>query len=949
MAQKEERYFVGIGASAGGLESLERFFKTMPNDTGLTFIIIQHLSPDFESHMDELLRRYTGMDIYVAEDGMATEPNAVYLIPPRKNLSIYHGTLYLKEQTGQKHLKLPIDIFFRSLAKDQGKHAIGVILSGTGSDGTLGVRAIKEEGGMVIVEDKATAKFDGMPRSAISTGLADYTLPPDDMSEEMVTFIKHPVNPDIQSFKETPDNDMLSRINMIMRTHSKIDFDNYKESTVMRRINRRLKISHLVKLEEYIDFLEESEKERNILQKELFIGVTGFFRDPEAFESLEENVLPNLDFTKNSLRIWSAGCSTGEEVYSLAILIKEYMEKKGLDTDVKIFATDVDDTALDIAGNGSYPQSLVSDVSPDLIAKYFVKGEEGYQVSNSLRQMVVFAKHNLIKDPPFSRLDLLVCRNLFIYLKSETQQHILNKFYYSILKNGYLFLGTSETLGEMTNAFSSIDSKWKIFAPNEDFQPSLPSGISFYDKQNPEIEKTNQVAAASSENVNLENVLRQAVSSISSPSLILDSNDQLVHVINDMSEYLQPQPGKFSNNFNTNMSRELTLFVNNMLRRLKTERQHVRLNNIMNGSREDTSLSLSGYPIEIKDQVFYFISFIETTQSEEDNESDDDMPDEMKERVRYLESELQLAREGLQATVEELETSNEELQSSNEQLTASNEELQSTNEELQSVNEELYTVNNEYQEKIEQLTKANNDLNNLLNNTEMGALYLDENLSIRRITAVMKEVSNLREEDIGRPITHISVMPGYPRIVDDIHQVLDSLDKKETEIEDKNGHHWFVRIRPYRTEYNSVNGVIITLMEITSLKEERSKVVETHEKFEQVLEISNMGWWEYNGRTDHFNLSSSFLQNCGYDKDMFPTSLKEVSDYFQTNDIKKAFEKMLTGYKDTIDLFASYRCMDGSFIPVHFLGRILEKDNDEDPLRIGGTIIDISHYTQQGE
>ncbi|SIS45421.1 CheR family methyltransferase [Salimicrobium salexigens] len=949
MSHTEEKYYIGIGASAGGLESLERFFKTMPNDTGLTFIIIQHLSPDFESHMDDLLRRYTSMNIHVAEDMMATEPNSVYLIPPRKNLSIYHGTLHLSEQTERKHLNLPIDLFFKSLAEDQGRNSIGVILSGTGSDGTLGVRALKDADGMVIAEDETTAKFDGMPRSAISTGLIDYILPPDDMAEEIINYVTHPADPVNRSLQTSDGKSMLSRINRIMRSHSKIDFDNYKETTMIRRINRRVKLNRLQTLEEYAEHLSNSEKERNILQQELFIGVTGFFRDKEAFDSLTENVLPKLDYNKEALRIWSAGCSTGEEVYSLAILLCEYMEKNNLQTGLKIFATDIDDKALETAGNGVYPESLMADVPPELVAKYFIKEEEGYRIANSIRKMVVFAKHNLVNDPPFSRLDLLVCRNLFIYLKSETQQYILNKFYYSLLKNGYLFLGTSETLGDLTKAYRSIDNKWKIYKPREDYRPDHPSGISLYSDKGPEIEKNTQPAKSVAQNVNLENVLQKAVSSISPPSIIIDGNDQIIHVVNDMSDYLRPQPGKFSNNFNTNMSRELSLFVNNILRRLKAERTHVRLNNIMNGAGEETSLSLSGHIIEMKYQFFYFISFIEATEVKVKNSEEVDVSDQMKERVRYLESELQLAREGLQATVEELETSNEELQTSNEELTASNEELQSTNEELQSVNEEIYTVNNEYQEKIEELKKANNDLNNLLNNTEIGALYLDEMLCIRRITPLMKEVSNVRDEDIGRPISHISVMSEYPEVVDDVYEVLDSLIKKEKEIEDNKGRHWFVRIRPYRTEYNSVNGIIVTLVEITNLKKERSKVMETKEKFEQVLEISNMGWWEFNGRADHFDVSPSFLQNCGYGKEDFPTTLNEVSRYFKTNDIKVAFEKMLSGKKKSINLFASYQCEDGSFIPVHFLGRVLEKDHDEDPLRIGGTIIDISNYMKQGD
>lgn len=403
MGNIDANYYVGVGASAGGLEALEDFFRAMPDNTGLVFIVIQHLSPDYKSLMNELLSRYTNMDIYVAEDGMETKINSVYLIPPRKNLTIFHGKLYLEEQKRTNLLNLPIDIFFKSLAKDQEKKAIGVILSGTGSDGTLGIRAIKEAGGMVMVQEEATAKFDGMPRSSIATGLVDYILPPKVMAEELLNYICHPSPLDhlIRNKEVTDEIDELTRIYIILRNYCGIDFSLYKEATIIRRLDRRIKINRINSLSEYIQIITESDREKEILQRELLIGVTAFFRDEEAYKSLKENVLPQIDYSKKAIRIWSAACSTGEEVYSLAMLFSEFLENAQIDCEIKIFATDVDSRALEIASIGYYPDSLVAEVEPELIAKYFIKKENGYQISDSIRKMIVFANHNILKAPPF--------------------------------------------------------------------------------------------------------------------------------------------------------------------------------------------------------------------------------------------------------------------------------------------------------------------------------------------------------------------------------------------------------------------------------------------------------------------------------------------------------------------------------------------------------------------
>ncbi len=438
---------VGVGASAGGLEALQDFFKAVPLDTGLAFVVIQHLSPDYKSLMDELLARHTKMRIRVAEDAMAVEPNTIYLIPPRRDLSLFRDRLVLQEQSLKKGIHLPVDIFFSSLAAEKGKNAIGIILSGTGSDGTLGTRAIKEAGGMVMVQDERSAKFDGMPRSAISTGLVDFVLDPSQMPEALVTYIHHPfvqksrTLEDVLSQNATP----LAKVAQLLKDHSGIDFSLYKEATVIRRLERRVSINRFDTVDEYLIYLHDSEKEKEILFREMLIGVTRFFRDPEAFVVLEQKVFPFLS-GKKQLRLWSAGCSTGEEVYSLAILILDYIERNRLECEVKIFATDIDRHALDSAGRGFYPDSLVADIEPALLTRYFLKRESGYQVTEAVRKIVVFASHNLIKDPPFSRLDLLVCRNLFIYFKPEVQARILGSFHHCLAPEGFLFLGSSESM-----------------------------------------------------------------------------------------------------------------------------------------------------------------------------------------------------------------------------------------------------------------------------------------------------------------------------------------------------------------------------------------------------------------------------------------------------------------------------------------------------------------------
>ena len=840
---KNEQIVIGIGASAGGLEALQDFFRAMPSDTNLAFVVIQHLSPDYKSLMDELLARHTSIPIQVAADGMPILPNNIYLIPPRKNISIFHEKLYLEDNSPKKGLNLPIDIFFRSLATDKGKNAIGIILSGTGSDGTLGTRAIKEAGDMIMVQDELSAKFDGMPRSSIATGLVDYILHPSKMPEALLNYVEHPFIRKSQTRESIlgKDLDTLTKITLILRDYCGIDFSYYKENTIIRRLERRVSINRFNTLEEYLIFLSESDKEKDILYREMLIGVTRFFRDADAFSSLTKNILSKIQYNpKVGVRVWSVGCSTGEEVYTLAMLFMEYMSKNKIDCDIKIFATDIDRQSLDMAGQGFYPDSIVSDIDPGLLAKYFTRKENGYQVNENVRKIVVFATHNLLKDPPFSKLDLIVCRNLFIYFKPEMQQRILAMFYYALKPSAYLFMGSSESIGEMSEAFEPLDSKWKMYKGREGYKSPIIRDMPLPRTHSNEAETQFIMRSPLRPIPKIDKLLDNALASFMPPSFIVDENDNIMHVVNDINPFIELQSGRFSQNLLGILKSDLSLFVNNLLRKLKKDKKDIVFENISGvKGLVKKSVKIEGRAVAVERNSYYIISFIiDDKKPAKRGVKKNTVDVEVSNRVIDLEKELQTSRENLQATVEELETSNEELQSSNEELIASNEELQSTNEELQSVNEELFTVNSEYQTKIEELTRMTNDLDNLLKNTEVGALYLDRSLCIRKITPIVTKITNILPTDIGRPISHISVMSNYNDLVNDIDTVVETLQSVDKEILADDGRVWQARVRPYRTDYNAVEGIMITFIDITNLKNAESELRYSKDMLLKILDNS---------------------------------------------------------------------------------------------------------------
>ncbi len=829
---KEENspsHIVGIGASAGGLEAIEAFFKKMPSNTGVAFVVVQHLSPDHKSLMVELLSKHTDMHVCRAEDGMSVERNSVYLITPNHNLRLFHGRLLLTEQKrDQRSINLPIDIFLRSLAEDQGGKAIAIILSGTGSDGTSGIRAIKEELGMVMAQAEETAAFDGMPKSAIATGLVDFILAPDEMPEKLLSYLKHPfATKDEAAGSLLTDEDGLTRIFALLREHNKIDFTFYKPSTIIRRIERRMTIQQIHELNDYVRYLESDPAEINSLYKDLLIGVTSFFRDPEAFESMRKQ-LPELmrNAKEDSMRLWVAGCSTGEEAYTLAILCQEIMEQLDLHLDIKIFATDIDHDATILASTGVFAESAVAEIAPNLISKYFYRKDENFQISRQIREMVVFAHHNLTKDPPFTNIDLISCRNLLIYLQPVLQQRVLDLFNFALNPKGILLLGSSETTGDMSEYFEPLDHKWRIYRSRGRRRHTELSlhPVNFDSKRwrnNNNMAGRHAVVKAHEEERLLDRLLQGLSDDYLPFCMVVSEHFELMHVVGNANEYLHFPSGKLINDVSKLAGKDLAIPLTTGIQKVVKSKDELIYSNIhlREGAKSRVvNMRLKPLPGK-KGQIMLIGVLIEELRRDDDKERSAiesyDVGREAEQRISDLENELQFTRENLQATVEELETSNEELQATNEELLASNEELQSTNEELQSVNEELYTVNSEFQSKIIELTEANNDLDNLLQNIRVATLFVDESMDIRRFTQAATEVLQLVEHDIGRPLSHITHHMGdldLPALASHVQQ---SNRLYEQDVITESGKQFLLRILPYQIAPDHYSGVVLTFFDIS--------------------------------------------------------------------------------------------------------------------------------------
>ncbi|MCA9211891.1 MAG: PAS domain S-box protein [Planctomycetales bacterium] len=843
------KHVIGIGASAGGLEALESLFDGIPPDTGLAFVVVQHLSPDFKSMMDELLSRHTSMAIHRVDDGMQVEPNCVYLIPPKKEMIISDGRLLLTDKDPGDGLSLPIDTFFRSLAQDCEESAIAVVLSGTGTDGSRGIRDVNDAGGLVVVQTIDSAQFDGMPRSAIDTGCAELVLPPKEIGPAIVRYAS---GEDASAVSVVSDDhiDPMLRIFDLLRERYSLDFASYKTNTVSRRIHRRLQLMRDETLQSYVDRLTSDEKELEALYRDLLIGVTQFFRDTEAFESLASRVVgavferhPDQD----EVRCWVAACATGEEAYTTAMLLDEEAERRNWRGSVKVFATDVHRASIEFASTGVYSLDRLQGVSEERHKKYFTQHGDKLQVAARLRQMVVFAHHNVLRDAPFTRLELVTCRNMLIYLRPEAQKKVLSLFHFGLRSGGVLMLGSSETPGELSDEFQSIDSKHKIYRKRRDISlladvhlsPSASFGVESRGSRSRErtskprlVER--QVVAA------YEHLSRSRLS----PAFVVSAQGDLIYVTPGGSRYLKPTEGFLQTSFFDLVDGDLSSAMAGLTQRALREQQTVAFSGVGVGSadgKQAVDVSVTPVSLPDMDSQVLIITIDPVQPSHSASRSGSVAVHEIaSERIDTLESELRYTRENLQATIQELATSNEELQAANEELVASNEELQSTNEELHSVNEELHTVNAEHQRKIGELTELTEDMENLLQSSDAMTLFLDEQLCIRRFHPGIEKVIQIVTADIGRPLETFTTTLEYSVLIDDLRQVGKTQRHIEKEVRDASGVHYLVRISPYQSRVGS-KGVVLSLVDLSALRMTRERLQESERLFRSMFENSAVG------------------------------------------------------------------------------------------------------------
>jgi len=825
---------VGLGASAGGLEALEAFFSNMPHDSGIGFVIIQHLSPRHKSVMAGLLAKDTQMKVLEIKDGMKVKPDHVYLNPPSKDVTLINGVLQLMDPVKTGGINLPIDSFFRSMAEEMGEKAICVILSGTASDGAMGLKAVKGEGGLVMVQDPASAKYDGMPRSAIATGMVDFILPVEKIPAELVKYAKAPYIVPPKKVIVTDDQfaNYIQKIFSLIRSATGHDLSHYKHTTIRRRIERRMAIHQVNTIADYVKYLEQTPPEVDILFKDMLIGVTNFFRDPEAFKVLKEQVLPALLKNKDPdslIRIWSVGCSTGEEAYSMAILFSEAMDMVKQHFNIQVFASDIDAQSIDYARLGTYPDNIAADVSQERLVRYFVKEGNTYKVRKQIRDRVVFAVQNVIKDPPFSKIDLVSCRNLLIYMDGKLQKKVLPLCHYTLNKDGILFLGTSESIGEFTDLFHPIDRKWKIFRRKDAFVERAVDypGLPFY--QGSKLDDT--IEMKQPKEMDIQHVAKEVIlENFALPGVLVNEKYEIIHFMGKTDKYLETPVGKASFNI-LSMAREglrfkLSTALHNTVRQKQTT-IHNSLRIKYNGEFRIVDLTVRPLTEFPGTPGYILVMFDDKTPFENPAKKRGEKAaiDESDPVIVSLERELVSTKEHLQVTIEELETANEELKSTNEELQSTNEELQSTNEEmetskeeLQSTNEELVTVNTELQHKLDELSQANSDISNLLGSTQIGTIFLDTNLNIKRFTPAAINIFNLIQTDLGRPISDITSKIRYDQLTKDCREVLDTLIFKEAEVQDTDNNWYAMRISPYRTLENIIDGVVITFVDITKIK-----------------------------------------------------------------------------------------------------------------------------------
>lgn len=823
--QNGDRYVIAIGASAGGLEAIHEFFDHMPANSGFVFIVIQHLSPDYKSLLVELVSKHTHMKVYEATNDMVLQRDCVYIIPNKKLMTIRGHKLRLADKVADKSPNTAIDTFLFTLAKDKKDKAIAIILSGTGTDGTKGIEAIKGNGGMVIVQDPATAKFDGMPNSAITSGNADFILPPAKMNKEVYNYVNQNHRPALED--SHPDDSLMNEIFNMVHSSSGQDFNLYKTPTILRRIDRRMVALEIKKLEDYVAFLHDNPAEVKTLAKDFLIGVTKFFRDKAAFDILAKDIIPSIVNSKQDgdvLKVWICACSTGEEAYSVAVLVNDQVQKAGKRLEIKIFATDVDDSSIDIASRNSYPQTISKEVPAALLKKYFIKEGKTYSVIPSIRKQIVFARHNVIKSPPFIKNDLVTCRNMLIYMNNLLQQKVISTFHYSLNKGGYLFLGSSENAASIKEGVTEISSKWKIYQKTGTINYGLHHT---YTSVTPSLrypEKKSVIQAAENPKTIDQEFRDLMVEELGTVGIFIDKNYNVKETIGNFRQYLSLPDKKLDLNILNLVSRDVSIVLNTAIRKAWKENKKTHLNRIrIKREEEDVLLQITVKPPDTRSPNGYTLLMFTEAKAEAAPKDGIVLPpvagEHQVEYMMEMEAELSETRINLQMAVEEMETTNEELQSSNEELLSANEELQSGNEELQSLNEELHTLNTEHQLKIKELMELNDDLDNYFRSTDIGQIFIDSNLRIRKFNPAAIKLVNLIEADIGRPINHISSNIKYDNLINDIHTVLARDHVIEKEIQLNTGTNILMRIMPYLRRDRRNDGVVISFVDISIITE----------------------------------------------------------------------------------------------------------------------------------
>jgi two-component system, chemotaxis family, CheB/CheR fusion protein len=918
---------VGIGASAGGLAAFEAFFAAMPPEEGndMAFVLVQHLSPDHKSLLADLVQRYTRMKVLEAQDSQPVQPGCAYIIPPNHDLSLVGGALYLTQHADDRRPHLTIDHFFSSLAAAQRERAIGVVMSGTGSDGTLGLREIKGEGGLVIVQAPESTEYDGMPRSAIATGMVDFVLPPAEIPAQLIAYVHHAFDPARKPEQAPLRDDLIKKMCTLLRAQTGHDFSQYKETTLVRRMERRMALRQMTHSDDYLRFARENPPEVEALFRDLLIGVTNFFRDPEAFRVLEHKVIPALVAHKaphDALRVWVCGCSTGEEAYSIAILLYEHMMNTRQVLKVQVFATDIDRHAIEQARSGVYPDSIAANVSEERLSRFFTPDlQHGtYRIQKHIRDLLVFSEQDVIKDPPLSKLDLVSCRNLLIYLNAELQRKLIPLFHYALVPAGVLFLGTSETVGESARLFNVVDRKWKLYARQPldkggarpalpDFMPMAPEGVD----RRPHPAGTGADADTGEGPVSLRQVTEKALVAHYGPAgVLIDDRGQILHIVGRTGKFLEPADGDAAMNIlamaRDGLRRELTIAV----RKAVAQKQVVAypgLNVKANGDYIKANMAVR--PVDMASGATVYLVVLEEVPPRPADAPPSPAQADQVGRIAELERELLAKDEYLQTTLEEMETTNEELKSTNE-------ELETSKEELQSVNEELSTVNAELQDKVVDLSRANNDMNNLLAGTGVGTVFVDHQLRIARFTPAATQVINFIPADIGRPLEHVtSNLVGYDRMIDDISAVLETLDPKEAEVQVKSGAWYLMRIRPYRTMENLIEGAVITLVDISERKKAEESLRRSETRLNAFINQAYAGVSEADRDGRFLFANDRLCEMLGYSREeLLRQRLSDLTDADDLPRVQAQFEALARGGPD-IQVEKRYVRKNGSRVHVH--------------------------------